>query len=109
MIFMSSIPSIYLPKTSQRPSERSFDFIVNLFASPRSLTQWLCIQNKPPKWWGNKNEEDMKEDVQRRKQAQNTDMRFKYVDDSDSELEDSDTEYWVACTQMAEEVIQLQL
>ena len=48
------------------------------------------LQNKPPKWWGNKNEEDMKADIEKRKEAQNSDMRFKYVDDSDTDLSDDE-------------------
>ena len=50
------------------------------------------LQNKPPKWWGNKNEEDMKADIEKRKEAQNSDMRFKYVDDSDTDLSDDEIE-----------------
>ena len=48
------------------------------------------LQNKPPKWWGNKNEEDIKADIEKRKEAQNSDMRFKYVDDSDTDLSDDE-------------------
>ena len=52
----------------------------------------MTVQNKPPKWWGNKKEEDMKADIEKRKEAQNSDMRFKYVDDSDTDLSEEEEE-----------------
>ena len=32
----------------------------------------------------------MKADIEKRKEAQNSDMRFKYVDDSDTDLSDEE-------------------
>ena len=80
-MFAQNLPAVY---------RGPWAFQILLFQILCYQTKCSCLQNKPPKWWGNKKEEDMKADIEKRKEAQNSDMRFKYVDDSDTDISEDE-------------------